>query len=150
MGRHKRPYLGKRCYGCSERHYRTTKRFCSDTCAADWAELLARGNEDEWCPNCDAWVYECVHALTITDVLEDYLSEVYLLLWKDGEHIHSEILPSSHYVGGSHGSFTTDFGVNFGTARAAEIYFTREYDEIICFEMEEERDAYMETHNLRW
>lgn len=44
-----------RCYGCRERPARVDSLFCSNRCAADFAEALAQGNGDVWCSVCCEW-----------------------------------------------------------------------------------------------
>ena len=43
------------CYHRCGRKAAVGRVFCSARCAADWAEALARGNEDEWCVPCQEW-----------------------------------------------------------------------------------------------
>lgn len=44
------------CYGCRTRAARKGSRFCTQRCAADYAEELVEGNDDTWCPACADWV----------------------------------------------------------------------------------------------
>lgn len=44
------------CYACYERPARKGSRFCTQRCAAEWADALAAGNSDAWCPACQKWV----------------------------------------------------------------------------------------------
>lgn len=44
-----------RCYSCGEKRVRPGSRFCSNRCAAMWAEELAAGNDDAWCDGCQEW-----------------------------------------------------------------------------------------------
>lgn len=43
------------CYHRCGRKAAVGRVFCSVRCAAEWAEALARGNEDEWCVPCQEW-----------------------------------------------------------------------------------------------
>jgi len=45
-----------RCYGCGERPIRQASFFCTQRCAADYAEEIALGNDIAWCPSCNDWV----------------------------------------------------------------------------------------------
>ena len=56
-----RPVTVPRCYGCA-RKARPDSRFCSDRCAAGYAEELVAGNEDSFCIQCDAWVGDGIYA----------------------------------------------------------------------------------------
>jgi hypothetical protein len=44
------------CYYRCGRKAAVGKLFCSKACAGEWAETMAEGNEDEWCPICKDWV----------------------------------------------------------------------------------------------
>ena len=59
-----------RCYACGKKRVRRGSRFCSNRCAAEWAEELASGNDDAWCIGCQEWVGEvdghCVKCNLIT------------------------------------------------------------------------------------
>lgn|GEM_PF-4003946 len=46
------------CYANCGKKAAKKSLFCSSRCAANWAEELARGNEDEWCPVCGTWGHE--------------------------------------------------------------------------------------------
>lgn len=44
-----------KCYGHCGKVARVGYMFCSDRCAALYADELVRGNEDHWCPVCEDW-----------------------------------------------------------------------------------------------
>lgn len=46
--------MGRGCYGCG-RAARKGSRFCTQRCAAEYAEELVEGNDDWWCSECDEW-----------------------------------------------------------------------------------------------
>lgn len=46
--------MKKKCYGCGKIHRRKS-RFCTNKCAAIWAEIIAQGNGDSWCETCQEW-----------------------------------------------------------------------------------------------
>lgn len=46
-----------RCYHGCDKPARKGYRFCSQRCAAEYAEELVMGNDDAWCPKCKQWVY---------------------------------------------------------------------------------------------
>lgn len=54
-----------RCYHGCDKPARKNGRFCSQKCAAEFAEELVLGNDDKWCSNCQEWVdnegHECSH-----------------------------------------------------------------------------------------
>lgn len=86
----------KKCYGCGSPHSRYS-RFCSTNCAAKWAEQLAEGNGDYWCPDCRDWVYECRHKPD-QDLLE-YTDIAYVIASnKSGEILAYAIGPSDNWV----------------------------------------------------
>jgi hypothetical protein len=43
------------CYGNCGRPAAPGRMFCTNKCGAEWAEEMARGNEDQWCPICQSW-----------------------------------------------------------------------------------------------
>lgn len=43
------------CYHRCGRKAAVGRLFCSARCGAEWAEAMARGNEDEWCVACQEW-----------------------------------------------------------------------------------------------
>jgi hypothetical protein len=43
------------CYFRCGRKAAVGRLFCSARCAAEWAEQMAIGNEDEWCTVCQDW-----------------------------------------------------------------------------------------------
>jgi hypothetical protein len=43
------------CYFCCGRKAAVGRLFCSARCGAEWADDMARGNEDEWCVPCQEW-----------------------------------------------------------------------------------------------
>lgn len=43
------------CY-CCPRPARPRSYFCSNRCAAQYADELMAGNEDSWCPHCEEYV----------------------------------------------------------------------------------------------
>ncbi len=43
------------CYFRCGRKAAVGRLFCSARCAAEWAEQMAIGNEDEWCAVCKDW-----------------------------------------------------------------------------------------------
>lgn len=45
-----------RCYQCRDEPARPGSRFCSESCAAVWAEAFAHTLEDAWCPQCNDWL----------------------------------------------------------------------------------------------
>lgn len=52
-GRRKvRPY----CYNLCGMKARNRSLFCSQHCAAIWAEAIAQGNNEVWCETCREWV----------------------------------------------------------------------------------------------
>lgn len=44
------------CYSCGRKKARPHSYFCSQRCAAEWADEIAGGNEVAWCPTCKNWV----------------------------------------------------------------------------------------------
>lgn len=45
---------GPKCYGC-DRKARHGSLFCTQKCAAEWAEEIILGNEEVYCYNCKEW-----------------------------------------------------------------------------------------------
>ena len=43
------------CYHRCGHRAAVGRHFCSARCAAEWAESMAEGNDDEWCVPCQAW-----------------------------------------------------------------------------------------------
>lgn len=50
-----------KCYLCREKPVRSGSRFCTQRCAADFAEELVEGNDDYWCSKCCSWIGDCEH-----------------------------------------------------------------------------------------
>lgn len=52
MPKTKRPV----CFECHSRPARADSRFCSQKCAAAWADEWLQGFDDGYCPKCGEWV----------------------------------------------------------------------------------------------
>lgn len=46
------------CVTCHEKPVRKGSYFCSQKCAAEWADELYAGNENLWCEVCQEWDYK--------------------------------------------------------------------------------------------